>query len=75
MNGFGQMKDGRGNIAPVTIILPTIAMESKEAVDNDFALKPYSYKNELYVDEFIDRLEQAIDDARDILIERYQYMA
>lgn len=30
INGFGQLKDGRGNIAPQTIILPTIAMESKE---------------------------------------------
>lgn len=28
INGFGQLKDGRGNICPVTIILPTLAMES-----------------------------------------------
>lgn len=27
-NGFGQLKDGRGNICPVTIILPTLAMMS-----------------------------------------------
>ena len=75
MNGFGQMKDGRGNIAPVTIIMPTIAMESKEAVDNDFALKPYiETRNELYIDEFINRLDEAIHDARDILIERYQHI-
>ena len=25
INGFGQRKDGRGNICPVTIILPTLA--------------------------------------------------
>ena len=31
INGFGQLKDGRGNIAPVTIILPTVAMQAKEA--------------------------------------------
>ena len=30
INGLGQLKDGRGNICPVTIILPTLAMESKE---------------------------------------------
>ena len=30
INGFGQLKDGRGNICPVTIILPTLAMEAKE---------------------------------------------
>ena len=33
MNGFGQMKDGRGNIAPVTIIMPTLAMESNGDVE------------------------------------------
>lgn len=30
INGFGQLKDGRGNICPVTIILPTLAMEAKQ---------------------------------------------
>ena len=29
INGFGQTKDGRGNICPVTIIMPTLAMETK----------------------------------------------
>lgn len=28
INGFVQMKDGRGNICPVTIIMPTLAMEA-----------------------------------------------
>ena len=75
MNGFGQMKDGRGNIAPVTIIMPTLAMEAKEAIDNDFALKPYvETRSELYIDEFMDKLDKAIHDARDILIERYQHI-
>jgi hypothetical protein len=31
VNGLGQKKDGRGNICPVTIILPTLAMEAKQA--------------------------------------------
>ncbi|WP_236354808.1 anaerobic ribonucleoside-triphosphate reductase [Konateibacter massiliensis] len=30
INGLGQLKDGRGNICPVTIILPTLAMETKD---------------------------------------------
>ena len=30
INGLGQLKDGRGNICPVTIIMPTLAMEAKE---------------------------------------------
>lgn len=33
INGLGQQKDGRGNICPVTIILPTLAMESKNVED------------------------------------------
>lgn len=28
-----QMKDGRGNICPVTIIMPTLAMKAKELID------------------------------------------
>ena len=27
INGLGFQKDGRGNLAPVTIIMPTLAME------------------------------------------------
>ena len=30
INGFGQLKDGRGNIAPANTILPTLAMMAKE---------------------------------------------
>ena len=33
INGFGQLKDGRGNICPVTIIMPTLAMESGRDVE------------------------------------------
>ena len=33
INGMGQTKDGRGNICPVTIILPTLAMESNRDLD------------------------------------------
>ena len=33
INGFGQLKDGRGNICPVTIIMPTLAMEATKDVD------------------------------------------
>lgn len=32
INGFGQLKDGRGNICPVTIIMPTLAMGAKERI-------------------------------------------
>lgn len=34
INGFGQLKDGRGNICPVTIIMPTLAMEANSDVED-----------------------------------------
>jgi len=61
MNGFGQLKDGRGNIAPVTIIMPTLAMEAKEQGGN-------------IIENFMQILDKAIFDAKDILIERYNYI-
>ena len=33
INGFGQLQDGSGNICPVTIIMPTLAMEATKDVD------------------------------------------
>jgi ribonucleoside-triphosphate reductase len=38
INGLGQQKDGRGNICPVTIILPTLAMEAGRNVGEFMAL-------------------------------------
>ena len=66
INGFGQLKDGRGNICPVTIILPTIAMEIKDI---------YKYKPESeIIDKFMAHLMYAIEDAKDMLIERYEWI-
>ena len=76
MNGFGQMKDGRGNIAPVTIILPTIAKEASDDiiynVGDMFANQ--EELDECVVERFMELLDEAIHDARDILIERYQHI-
>ena len=59
------MKDGRGNIAPATIILPTLAMEAKKkAKDNP----------EYIVDYFMDILKDAISDCKDELIERFNWI-
>lgn len=73
INGFGQMKDGRGNICPVTIILPTLAMEAKEA-----ALKnsePFTECLEgLAVDNFLKLLDKKIQEAKDMLIERFDWI-
>ena len=38
INGMGQTKDGRGNICPVTIILPTLAMEANRDVEKFMTL-------------------------------------
>lgn len=57
-------KDGRGNIAPCTIILPTIAMEVKESLSKDIS------KEEL-VNQFMNKLSETIDKAKDGLIIRY----
>ena len=38
INGFGQLKDGRGNICPVTIIMPTLAMEADRDVEKFMVL-------------------------------------
>ena len=57
INGYGQLKDGRGNICPVTIILPTLAMEA----DKD-------------VDKFMKLLDKKIHEAKDMLLERFDYI-
>lgn len=57
INGFGQRKDGRGNICPVTIILPTLAMEAN-----------------CDVEEFMTLLDKKIHEAKDMLIERFDWI-
>lgn len=74
----GQMKDGRGNICPVTIILPTLAMEAKTAIDHrykeDAEYNPMAITDELYVEEFITLLDKKIHEAKDMLIERFEWI-
>ena len=65
VNGLGQLKDGRGNICPVTIIMPTLAMIAKE---NAEAL------NEDVVKVFMNLLDTKIYEAKDMLIERFEWI-
>ena len=77
VNGFGQKKDGRGNIAPTTIILPTIAMLAKEELlEHSFNqnLSETQFQN-LCVDRFINDLTMYIGFAKDSLIERFEWIA
>lgn len=61
INGFGQLKDGRGNICPVTIIMPTLAMEAIEVKGNT-------------VDNFMSILDKKIHESKDMLIERFNWI-
>lgn len=70
INGLGQQKDGRGNICPVTIILPTIAMEAEELADNFKEETNFSK----VVPIFMDLLDQKIREAKDMLLERFDYI-
>ena len=56
-----QTKDGRGNIAPVTIILPTLAMRAKQISGDWF-------------DNFMNLLDKKLFEAKDMLIERYEWI-
>jgi ribonucleoside-triphosphate reductase len=72
INGLGQLKDGRGNICPVTIIMPTLAMEAKKEFDEQFEDK-YKYTMEL-TDVFLHILDKKIHEAKDMLIERFEWI-
>ena len=64
---LSHLKDGRGNIAPATIILPTLAMEAKKKAEKE-------QKSEYIVDYFMDILEKAIGECKDELIERFNWI-
>ena len=71
INGFGQLKDGRGNICPVTIIIPTLAMEVKEKIINDLGV---NYSEEYLIDDFMLLLDKKIHEAKDMLLERFEWI-
>ena len=52
-----QTKDGRGNICPVTIVMPTLAMKAGRDVE-----------------KFMELLDKKIHEAKDMLLERYQWI-
>ena len=67
VNGLGQKKDGRGNICPVTIILPTLAMMAKEMCEEE------GQEEDLEV-VFLNLLNRKIHEAREQLIERFEWI-
>ena len=71
VNGLGQRKDGRGNICPVTIIMPTLAMMAREMAEERFdePVLPHQYQ-----EQFLELLDQKIFEAKDMLIERFEWI-
>ena len=74
INGFGQLKDGRGNICPVTIILPTIAMDCKINFEKDVKDHHSFDDNSILIDRFLYSLDQKINEARIQLMERFEWI-
>lgn len=76
INGFGQLKDGRGNICPQTIILPTLAMEVLEESElEDLRKGVISGDKEKKLDKFMRLLSRKIDQTKDSLIDRFEWIA
>lgn len=71
INGFGQLKDGRGNICPVTIIMPTLAMMAREEI---LSCGDISHDEQTIVNGFMNLLDRKIHEAKDMLIERFEYI-
>ena len=65
-----QTKDGRGNLAPVTIVMPTRAMRAKE----EHSKNPNLAKVNPEVEIFMELLDQKIHEAKDMLVERFEWM-
>lgn len=70
-----QLKDGRGNICPVTVIMPTIAMMVKEqaklvATEEELV----GEANKALIGNFLVLLDAKINEAKDMLIERFEFI-
>ena len=75
INGFGQLKDGRGNICPVTIIMPTLAMEAVLSVLEGKIGESCDIGVGEGVQSFMELLDKKIHEAKDMLIERFEWIA
>lgn len=74
INGLGQLKDGRGNICPVTIVMPTLAMEANDIASKE-NLENGDYLNDnLVIKCFMELLDRKIHEAKDMLIERFEWI-
>lgn len=72
INGFGQLKDGRGNICPVTIILPELAMQAREEI---LSSQDIAHDEETIFTGFMNLLDRKIQEAKVMLLDRFDYIA
>ena len=70
INGFGQRKDGRGNICPVTVIMPTLAMQAVKYYET----MPCGDLENDTIEFFMQLLDVKIHEAKDMLLERFEYI-
>ena len=70
INGLGQRKDGRGNICPVTVIMPTLAMQAVKYYET----MPCGGLENDTIEFFMQLLDVKIHEAKDMLLERFEYI-
>ena len=77
---LGQLKDGRGNLSPVTLILPTLAMQAKKKAakqmakdEKDGVIWSGGEQKQMRVELFLEILDKKIGEAKDMLIERFEW--
>ena len=77
---LGQLKDGRGNISPVTIILPTLAMKAKVKATKQMAkdekegvIWSGGEQKQVRLETFLEILDKKIGEAKDMLLERFEW--
>ena len=72
----GVQKDGRGNICPTTIILPTLAAMTVKKMNKKLENTDLTdeAKNELVFQEFMKLLDKKIHEAKDMLLERFNHI-
>ena len=76
-----QLKDGRGNICPTTIIMPTLAMQAKKKIESELkkdTAKGIDWaegaKETRTVEYFMELLDKKIHEAKDSLLERFDWI-
>ena len=69
-----QTKDGRGNICPVTIVMPTLAMKAKKYYEEKLAQAGSGDTLKSLETDFMELLDKKIYEAKDMLLERYKWI-